>query len=431
MLTFYIYSLEGCIILCCPVKEALLSCRKLKSEHLVPENYDEFSYISCVNDFLVFYAHSRVSSHTFDGDVNLKKPALAAWTINIIILACALIILGVFASRYSLMAKARGDLEVKLVTILTNTVETYQTWTAGQAVNIQQWPRDIRFRSHLKALLEVERKPDILVSHSEQQAMRDLMRGWLTDYGYQGYFIIAPDGTNLASTRDGNLGVDNIIKLQKPDLFDRVLAGQSLVTPPLASDLALTVSVGRATGKGATMFAMAPIFGDSGQVIAIFAVRLNPAGEFSSIFQSGKMGLSGETYAFDDHGRILSKSRFDIQLRKIGLLGDNEMSSLNVEVRDPGVDLTTGGKASLARSEQPLTLMVQRALAGNSGANLDGYNDYRGVQVVGAWTWDANRKIGVATEIDAREAYSNLRAALNTLYLFAGVCIFKIGRAHV
>jgi serine/threonine protein kinase len=47
--------------------------------------------------------------------------------------------------------------------------------------------------------------------------------------------------------------------------------------------------------------------------------------------------------------------------------------------------------------------------AGRSGVNVDGYRDYRGVPVVGAWRWLPEWGIGVVTEIGRDEAFSTLR----------------------
>lgn len=57
--------------------------------------------------------------------------------------------------------------------------------------------------------------------------------------------------------------------------------------------------------------------------------------------------------------------------------------------------------------------MAQSATSGQSGVNTEGYRDYRGVEVVGAWAWREDKGFGMATEVDANEAF----APLNTLIL--------------
>ncbi|MEE4602315.1 MAG: response regulator, partial [Desulfobacteraceae bacterium] len=128
-----------------------------------------------------------------------------------------------------------------------------------------------------------------------------------------------------------------------------------------------------------------------------------------------------ESYAFDRNGIMLSSSRFEDQLRRIGLLAEDQPSALNIEIRDPGGNLVEGYRPDIERSEQPLTHMVASSLAlrqqiektgnprGHSPVESDmkGYRDYRGIPVFGTWLWNANLDIGLAVEVDADEALSN------------------------
>jgi PAS domain S-box-containing protein len=105
---------------------------------------------------------------------------------------------------------------------------------------------------------------------------------------------------------------------------------------------------------------------------------------------------------------MLSESRFEDELRRIGLIQPGEGSILDLEIRDPGGDMTAGYRSDVKRDEQPLTLMAASAARGEKGWNLDGYNDYRGVPVVGAWIWNQDYGFGTTTEIDVAEAYDSV-----------------------
>ena len=92
---------------------------------------------------------------------------------------------------------------------------------------------------------------------------------------------------------------------------------------------------------------------------------------------------------------------------------------LEVEVRNPGVNLLTGKRSELRRSEQPLTKPAQAVIAGGTGVDVEGYDDYRGVPNVGAWTWLSDYDFGVITEMDVSEAFrplTILRTAFWTLF---------------
>jgi hypothetical protein len=154
------------------------------------------------------------------------------------------------------------------------------------------------------------------------------------------------------------------------------------------------------------MFVAAPLRDEEGDVFAVLAIRLEPEAEFSSVLNSSRFGTSGETYAFDADGRMLSASRFESDLRNRGLVGEGG-TVLDLLVRDPGVDLVEGDEASGTRESWPVTLAVAEATAGRDGVNTDGYRDYRGVEVVGAWAWLPRYGLGVATEIDRDEAFGS------------------------
>jgi serine/threonine protein kinase len=171
------------------------------------------------------------------------------------------------------------------------------------------------------------------------------------------------------------------------------------------------------------MLTCAPIRDRNFQVVGALALRLRPEREFTQIFELGRMGESGETYAFDKTGLMISNSRFEESLILLGLMPDeaNSHSMLNVSVRNPGVNMIRGYRPSVRRSELPLTKMCETAIAGQPGVDLAGYPDYRGVPVVGAWKWLPKYEIGVTTEIDYDEAYRPLSILRYTFFSLFGL----------
>ena len=68
------------------------------------------------------------------------------------------------------------------------------------------------------------------------------------------------------------------------------------------------------------MFAGAPIRGADGAVIGILGMRIDPEKDFTRILATARSGETGETYAFDRNGLMLSESRFDDQLKRLSLI---------------------------------------------------------------------------------------------------------------
>ena len=162
------------------------------------------------------------------------------------------------------------------------------------------------------------------------------------------------------------------------------------------------------TNNPAVMQVAVPLKNDAGVTCGALVLIINPDAEFTRILSVARTGDSGETFAFDAEGVMLSQSRFDHQLKEFKLLEDkpDATSALSLRLRDPGGDLTAGYVAS---TNGPLILMVERAVSGDSGVEIKPFRDYRGVPVVGAWRWLGGYGFGVGTKLDESEAYHTLR----------------------
>ena len=170
----------------------------------------------------------------------------------------------------------------------------------------------------------------------------------------------------------------------------------------------------------------APLIED-GVVRGALALVINPTNEFSRILSVARTGDSGETYAFDQTGLLISESRFDSQLRTLGLLDSTNLSSaLNLRLRDPGGDLTKGYKPEATNSaDESLTHLVANAVEGYDGVDVTPSRDYRGVPVIGAYRWLPQLGIGVVTQINSSEAFQSLRVLqfiFVTLFLMLVLC---------
>ncbi len=164
---------------------------------------------------------------------------------------------------------------------------------------------------------------------------------------------------------------------------------------------------------------VAPIRGADDEIIAAAAFGFPADGEFSGILSVARKGTSGETFAFDQNGLLLNESRFDDQLKQIGLLPDEATarSSLRIEVRDPGEPPYNSTASSVELAAQPLTQIAAQAIAASRkglpseqhDVVLEPYRNYRGAMVIGAWRWLPEYWMGVATEVEVDEQYAPMR----------------------
>jgi hypothetical protein len=298
---------------------------------------------------------------------------------------------------------------VDLNTMVDASATALRTWMGEQRVNVQLITEDAQLSPMVTELLHIaagnaaaERQ---LLEAKAQESLRSRLKRKLQLCGYVGYFVVSPVGMVLAADQDAPVG--KLLTGYRKEEFDQGMRGQTLVSKPFRSPLLLADETGNLRADLPTMFAVGPVRGDNGRPMAALGVRIRPEDQFTRILQVVRFGESGETYAFDENGLLLSQSRFDDDLKHIGLLVDQPRSQsiLTVEIRDPQVNLMRGERSSLRRMDQPLTRLAADAVQGRDGCDADGYRDYRGVPSVGAWRWLSDYDFGIATEVDSAEAF--------------------------
>jgi len=324
------------------------------------------------------------------------------------------------------MSKLESEIHSKInqssKIVLDLTHQYILTWDREQRAVALSWAESPQVRLLVKELQKTQRTPRALINSPAQAELRSWLSEIVEARGYQGFFVIGMDNINLASMRDSNIGILSLLVRQK-EFLGHIKSGETSMSLPQLSDVPLKDETGKLVEDRATMFVGAPIKDDNGKPIAILAFRIDPSEEFSDIFRRGKIGNTGETYAFNKSGHLISRSRFQKQLVEIGLLRDEDQSHLAVDLRDPGVNLVAGEYTSVPRQRQKLTRMAQSATGGESGDDIDGYRDYRGVPVVGSWLWDEELGFGMATEIDVSEAFLFLYLTRSVIIIFTSFSV--------
>ncbi|MFC1866686.1 transporter substrate-binding domain-containing protein [Thermodesulfobacteriota bacterium] len=322
------------------------------------------------------------------------------------------------------------------LTVLLDTAhERLNLWVSQRISLMRLLGRDPDLVAATQRLLDVPATRDNLLNSKALQDARSFFRDTTEIFANIGFFIINPDHISIGSMRNTNIGTKNLISSQRPDLLRRAFEGEVLYVPPIQSDVALG-NPGKAekTTLQDTKFFMGPIRDMKGRIIAVMTLRVDPFKDLSQVLQTYGMLQSGETYAFNHKGQLLSESRFTDQLRQIGLIKEGHQSALNINILDPGVNLVDGNHPAIEKSKQSLTHMALRAIElkskmdnarqfqGHSEieVNTNVYRDYRGVPVFGAWMWSADLGFGLATEIDADEALHSYYTTRLTVFSLLG-----------
>ena len=310
-------------------------------------------------------------------------------------------------------------------TVLHTSHKAIKQWSNDIQKDVLKWAEHPEIEGLAQELLELPANHDALIGSPVQAALRRVISPFLSDQNLYGFFIIGSSNINYASLRDENVGDINILSKQKNILL-KAWSGETVVSLPMPSDVPLPGINGELREGEPTMFAGAPIKDETGKVIAVLTFRVNPAEAFSKILQRGRIGETGETYAFDRNAFMISESRFSDQLRQSGLIAPDQTDMLNIMLHDPGVNLVKEEHVAGDIRERPLTFMAENALSGKSTYNMEGYNDYRGVRVLGVWLWDNDLNFGLATEVDFSEAYGFLGILRGVLIGFSTIVALLI-----
>jgi diguanylate cyclase (GGDEF)-like protein len=352
-------------------------------------------------------------------------------SISYILIISFLVIVSIL-SVVALNQLKRNSLEqtrTSLLTILAIVDEAHHIWIDQRKHDIRELASRQEIISHTMQLAEKREKNEALIGSKSLIELRRIIKLYLNKYGDQGFFLIGHDRTSIASMRDDNIGITNLIHFQKSELIDRSFQGDSVFIPPIVSDVPLMDKTGQIQSNLPTLFITTPVRSNEGDIIAVLALRIDPGKHFTRITQLGRMGKTGETYAFDNNATLLSNSRFDQQLVNARLMQSNQNSILNIRIVDPGGNLLKGFEVPAREIPLPLTTMAQSAVSGHNDVNIDGYRDYRGAMVFGAWVWEKNLNFGIATEIDVEEAlapYYNTRNILLTVVVLTCLLGFTL-----
>jgi hypothetical protein len=314
-----------------------------------------------------------------------------------------------FSVRVAIERTLKANLQSQLETVRDIEAAMLNQWREVQAANAETQANDQQIREHIYKLISAaESTSDPVAALKASDAhllLRKDLRPGMTAHNYHGYVVVDQNKRILSASLDEFIGRNDTEHYES--FLNRALDGETVISPPFLSTASLKDETGKLRVGVPTMFVCAPIRDASFQVVAVLGLRMRPQDGFTERLTLGRMGNTGETYAFNTAGRMVSNSRFDEELIKIGLLIDEPASQsiLKLDIRDPGGDIGLGHRPKVRRSELPLTKMATSAIAGETKSDVEGYRDYRGVSVIGAWTWLPKLQIGLATEMDATEAF--------------------------
>ncbi len=223
------------------------------------------------------------------------------------------------------------------------------------------------------------------------------------DYGYKGIFVC--DGAGIIQTATENekplVGMNIMKEKSFRNIQKTLYDGETYISDVTHFSLESDFVNGNEAGAG-SMFMSYPIKNESHDVVGAIVLWMDTS-ILNKAMKSVILGKTGEAYLVNRDGVMITQSRFSDRMR-------------NPKVINPDT--------------QALTKSVEQCVtARTNGYDLDGYKDYDGLKVVGAWSWVKDLNMGLIVEIDADEALGavdNINSMVKSLMFVIVIPAFVI-----
>ena len=313
-----------------------------------------------------------------------KSPSIRGWAVGLEIAFLVGVFVLASATLQRVERRVRDDAGEVLQAVLETSHESLIFWVHDREDLVAQLASDPELVSLVSAQLAQGQSKDSLGGSTVLVGLRPVYERHSKHHRSSGLFVVGTDGITLAAVGDERLGTLDPLWEKRRHLMQQAVSGKTVFVPPVRLR---GPESGAAVGDPALYFA-APVLDARKRTIAVVALRYSPT-DLTRILEIARISKTGETYAFDAQGHMLTTSRFEESLRATGTLEAGQDSILSLSMTDPA----TG----------ELTVPVRRAKDGR-GVDVDGYRDYRGIRVLGAWMWSPDLGFGLTTEIDESEA---------------------------
>jgi serine/threonine-protein kinase len=276
--------------------------------------------------------------------------------------------------------------------LLDAQVNALRVWVREQIGGAERIAREPRVREAIAGLAAVVERQGAtraeLCAGPARAQVEEVLRPLLREVGDSTFNVTSPTGRLLATRYPEYCGLQ-VTATQFLPLLAPVFRGESRFIRPYR-DADRVESPPQLRAGEAFGWIVAPVRDPGERVIAALGIAEPANGVLSAILAAARPGETGDLFAFDERGALLTASRFDA----------NRQFSL------PGV--------------RPET---------REGIALERYRSGRGAEVVGAWRWLEDLGLGVAIEIEAAEAYAPLRYLRAAFGVVFGALVIAVAAA--
>ena len=211
-----------------------------------------------------------------------------------------------------------------------------------------------------------------------------------TDYGCRGIFICDGAGIiHVATETEKSMVGANIMKEKAfRNIQETLYDGKTYFSDVIHFSHSGSIQDGKENDIP-SLFLCYPIKGENRDVIGAVVLWMDTS-MLNQAINNVVLGKTGEAYLVNKEGVMITQSRFSEHIKNTG----DTCKTCHV-VADPDNQMITKG--------------VKRCITEKAnGYDLEGYRDYDGLKVVGAWSWLKDFNMGLIVEIDADEALGAL-----------------------
>ena len=299
------------------------------------------------------------------------------WASAVLAVSACVVLLGYWT--YSAVEGSLRELRAgTMKSLLGSEVNALRVWIAEEIGDAERIARDPRVSAALAGLV---RRPEC--SGAARERLEGVLRPLLRDIG-DATFNVTDRGGRLIATRYPDYCGRQLNAERFLPRLEAVYAGKAVFVPPFRDEDRVTGAPSLRQGPPFA-WVVAPVRDAAGTVIAALGLAEPVDGVFGSILNAGRPGETGEAFAFDERGAMLSAARFGEITPLHGRLGEDA-------IPEP-------------------------------------YLNHRGALVIGAAQWLPEYGMGVAIEIEAAEAYAPLRYLRIAFGVVFGALVIAVAAA--
>jgi methyl-accepting chemotaxis protein len=254
-----------------------------------------------------------------------------------------------------------------------------ETTAVIQAEAIRSWVSD---REKDVVILAQDDQVESLDPVNAQQAVDEF-------FGSAGVYdtvlVVGTDAKSFATSSGKEIDVSSRA------YFQEAVTGKAVISDPILS-----------LDTGDVIIAIAaPVWDDAGNEVTAVAIATVSTNYLSGLMKMSMLGVSGDAFIINNDGYMITPSRFEEELKQLGLI--RERSELELQVNtEAGLDV----------------------LAGNDGTQT--YTNFHEDEVLGSYVWMDDLQWGIIIEQETDEAFASAVATRNLLIIIGVVAIILV-----